>query len=154
MSQQTCDITSTSIEDTERIAALLGSNLRGGELIELASDLGGGKTTFTRGLVRGAGSDDSVASPTFTISRVYKTPSFNIHHFDFYRLEDAGLAAYELQDLLDDPTVVVIVEWAGVVDHVLPTDRLTITITSLAETTRLLSCSFPEDLKYAMEGLC
>ena len=70
MSQQTCDITSTSIEDTERIAALLGSNLRGGELIELASDLGGGKTTFTRGLVRGGGSDDSVASPTFTISRV------------------------------------------------------------------------------------
>ena len=152
--KMTLRIKSSSSEETENLGSLLGHQLKGGEVIELISDLGGGKTTFTRGLVRGAGSDDSVASPTFTISRVYKTPSFNIHHFDFYRLEDAGLAAYELQDLLDDPTVVVIVEWAGVVDHVLPADRLTITITPLAETTRLLSCSFSEDLKYAMEGLC
>lgn len=154
MALQTCDITSASAAATEQLAATLGSNLRGGELIELASDLGGGKTTFTRGLVRGAGSADSVASPTFTISRVYKARSFDIHHFDFYRLPDAGLAAHELQDLLGDDGIVVVVEWAGVVEHVLPEDRFTITIKPSAENSRVLTCAFPDTLSYLLEGLC
>lgn len=147
-------IISTSPEETERLAVVMGANLRGGELIELASDLGSGKTTFTRGLVRGAGSTDAVASPTFTISRVYKGPKFDIHHFDFYRLQEAGLAAHELQDLLNDPQIVIVVEWANVVADVLPANRLTIEITAQDETSRRLHCKFTKQLEYLMEGVC
>jgi len=140
-------------DETERLAESLGVRLRGGECIELVSDLGGGKTTFTRGLARGAGSADAVASPTFTISRVYKCKTFDIHHFDFYRLQEAGLASHELHDLLDDKSVVIVVEWGAVVEHVLPEDRLTITITQAGETSRKLTLKYPETLGYLAEGL-
>src|SRR5690606_22283628 len=57
-------VETNSSNETERLAEQLGKKLRGGEVIELISDLGGGKTTFTRGLAKGVGSSDRVASPT------------------------------------------------------------------------------------------
>jgi tRNA threonylcarbamoyladenosine biosynthesis protein TsaE len=116
---------STSSDDTERLGELLGSQLKGGEVIELRSDLGGGKTTFVRGLVRGAGSQDRVSSPTFTLSRIYKSKKFYIHHFDFYRLNDPGILADQLAEALENNNVV-IVEWADIVKNVLPDERLSI----------------------------
>lgn len=68
----TWQTTSIGSDDTERLGELLGKHLEGGEVIELRSDLGGGKTTFVRGLVRGLGSYDKVSSPTFTLKNVYK----------------------------------------------------------------------------------
>lgn len=150
---ETMKITAQSAQETERIAAHIGTRLRGGECVELVSDLGGGKTTFTRGLAMGAGSMDAVASPTFTISKMYKTEKFEMHHFDFYRLPDAGLAAHELHDLLNDAEVVIVVEWAGVVEDVLPDQRLIISLDKLSETARELKLQFPSDLKYLVEGL-
>lgn len=138
---------------TEALAEKIGGRLKGGECIELISDLGGGKTTFTRGLAHGAGSTDNVASPTFTVSRVYHGPNFDIHHFDFYRLQEAGLAAHELHELLDDPKVVIVVEWGGLVEQVLPADRLTIRITSRSETERRFELQYPENLAYLVNNL-
>lgn len=140
-------ISSDQTEATETIAEDIGKRLRGGEVIELVSDVGGGKTTFVRGLVRGAGSDDHVASPTFTISKLYKAPKFKIHHFDFYRLGEAGLIAHELADVFGDDSVVV-VEWGGVVESVLPPKRLKIELISTDETSRDLVCTYPESLNY------
>jgi tRNA threonylcarbamoyladenosine biosynthesis protein TsaE len=71
------ELVSKDAEQTENIAHLIGARLRGGEVIELVSDLGGGKTTFTRGLADGAGSKDIVASPTFIVSKVYTYCSRN-----------------------------------------------------------------------------
>jgi tRNA threonylcarbamoyladenosine biosynthesis protein TsaE len=61
-------IVTNSPEQTIDVAKSIGARLKGGECIELTSDVGGGKTTFVRGLVSGAGSTDHVSSPTFTIS--------------------------------------------------------------------------------------
>lgn len=116
---------STSSADTERLGELLGSQLKGGDIIELRSDLGGGKTTFVRGLAKGAGSQDRVSSPTFTLSRVYKTKDFEIYHFDFYRLDDPGILKDQLAEAVQAKSVVV-VEWAGIVKDVLPKERITI----------------------------
>lgn len=147
----TLQIESTSSTDTEKVAEQLGRRLRGGEIVELASDLGGGKTTFVRGLARGGGSADMVASPTFTISKVYQAPNFQIHHFDFYRLSDAGLTANELHDVINDSNIVVVVEWAGVVEHVLPEERLSIVFKRNGEDTRMLSITYPDSLHYLVE---
>ena len=117
-------------------------------MIELKSDLGGGKTTLTRGIAKAAGSSDSVASPTFTISKVYKAPSLSVYHFDFYRLQEAGLMAHELHDALEDPKGVVVVEWGDVVQDVLPQDRITITIHKTSEGGRVISCVYPEAMRY------
>lgn len=122
-------------------------------MIELISDLGGGKTTFVRGLARGAGSKDRVASPTFTISKVYETDKFQMHHFDFYRLAEAGIVADELAEVIGDPKMVAIVEWGDVVRDVLPEARLSLKISQTSEGHRLLEFSVPELLGYLLEGV-
>jgi len=88
--------------------------------------LGGGKTTFVRGLARGLGSDATVASPTFTLGKIYKTKDLEIHHFDFYRLSEAGILEEQLEESLGADNVVTVVEWSDIVKNVLPAARLTI----------------------------
>jgi tRNA threonylcarbamoyladenosine biosynthesis protein TsaE len=150
----TWQINSTSSEVTEQLAENLGKALKGGEVIELVSDLGGGKTTFVRGLARGAGSQDKVASPTFTISKIYHTDKFEIHHFDFYRLHEAGIVADELAEVAGDPKAVVVVEWADVVQHVLPDKRLTINIKQTPDgSSRELTFSSHKELSYLLEAV-
>lgn len=117
------------------------------------SDLGGGKTTFTRGLAKGAGSQDRVASPTFTISKIYDAPAFALHHFDFYRLPEAGIMADELAELVGDPQVVVVVEWADVVQDVLPAARLTVAITQTPEGDRTITFRAPEEFAYLIKAV-
>ena len=147
----TWQTSSTSSEETEQLAEKLGAACRGGEVIELISDLGGGKTTFTRGLVRGIGSPDKVASPTFTISKVYDAGELQVHHFDFYRLQEAGIVADELAEVIDDPEAIVVVEWGDSVQHVLPEKRLAITFALTPEGNRDLTFTAPESLSYLIE---
>ena len=149
----TWQMRSTSSADTESLGARIGANLRGGEIIELVSDLGGGKTTFTRGLVRGAGSTDKVASPTFTISKEYQTPHFTIAHFDFYRLSEAGIVADELAELVGDPAYVVVVEWGDVAQDVLPLERLTIRLSYTADAQRDIKYTYTPSLEYLLKGV-
>lgn len=146
--------TTSTVEATEMIAEKIGHHLKGGEVIELVSDLGGGKTTFVRGLARGFGSSDHVASPTFTISKLYKAGAKELHHFDFYRLTEVGLMAHEVHDLLDDPHVVLVAEWAEPVHHVLPKERLTISFRRIGDVKRELTFDYPKSLEYLMEELC
>ncbi len=153
MTDVTRQILSTSSEQTEQLGERLGAALRGGEVIELVSDLGGGKTTLTRGLAKGAQSADKVASPTFTVSKVYDSPKFQIHHFDFYRLSEAGVVADELAEIAGEPDMVVVVEWADVAHHVLPERRLTIRLTQTPEGNRQIDVSAHESLSYLIEAL-
>lgn len=146
-------ISTKSALDTEALAAKIGDNLHGGETIELVSDVGGGKTTFVRGLARGAGSTDHVTSPTFTISNVYHTPKFSICHFDFYRLAEAGVIEHQLHESVDIKRDVTVVEWSDVVKHVLPEKRLTISIKSTGENSRKIELSCPKEISYLIEDV-
>lgn len=117
----------------------LGALLGGGEILELIGDVGAGKTTLTKGIAAGMEVDDDVQSPSFTISRVYETPKdLLLAHYDFYRLQDAGIMAAELHEAVRDPRTVTIIEWAEIVGGVMPLDRISITIASPRETTRTL----------------
>ncbi len=142
---------STSSDETESFGASLGAKLRGGEVLELVSDLGGGKTTLTRGIARGAGSTVRVASPTFTISKEYNAPKFTIVHFDFYRLGEAGIVGDEFAEYIGDPAYVIIVEWGDVVQNVLPPNHLTITIKQTVEGNRDIACTYNKSLRYLLE---
>lgn len=147
--------TTHSAEETEGLARRIGANLRGGECFEFVSDLGGGKTTFVRGLAQGAGSEDAVSSPTFTISKQYRASGKTLHHFDFYRLQDPGLVQEELAEVVEDPTAVILVEWAETVRQVLPENRVQIDIKKVAENAehRELQVDIPEPLAYLIEGV-
>lgn len=117
----------------------IGALLCGGEIIELIGDVGAGKTTLVKGIAIGLGIDENVQSPSFTINRVYDgRDNITLSHYDFYRLNDAGIMAAELQEVVQDPNVVTIIEWGGAVAGVLPVDRLTIQITADSEDSRKL----------------
>jgi tRNA threonylcarbamoyladenosine biosynthesis protein TsaE len=149
----TWETDSTSSEQTEQLGALMGANLKGGEVVELTSDLGGGKTTFTRGLVRGTGSSDKVGSPTFTLSREYTAPHFKVVHFDFYRLQEAGIVADELAEVVGDNLYVVVVEWGDIVHDVLPEKRLTVQFILAGDDKRRLAFTYPQALEYLLKGV-
>lgn len=117
-------------------------------MIELAADLGGGKTAFVKGLSQGAGSADQVTSPTFTLRNEYQAGELTIYHFDFYRLSEPGIMADELAEMVGDPKAVVVVEWADVVEDVLPPERLTINLQITGEDSRELTFRYPEKLTY------
>lgn len=100
------------------------------QVIELLGDVGAGKTTFTRGLAQGLGIKEPITSPSFTISKSYALPNSNGHfiHYDFYRLPDPGLMLDDLQENLNNPENVIIVEWGESVTNILPENRTKIEI--------------------------
>ena len=107
-----------SPEETRALGETLGRVLRAraarGAVVALTGPLGAGKTTFVRGLARGAGSDAHVASPTFQLVRVYPG-RVQIAHVDLYRVKVAGeLADLGLDELLEVGAVVV--EWGDRLD--------------------------------------
>jgi tRNA threonylcarbamoyladenosine biosynthesis protein TsaE len=133
---------------TEKVAASLGEQLKGGEVIELIGDVGAGKTTFVRGLARGSGSVDRVSSPTFTVSQLYRSPRVTIHHYDFYRLDDIAIMREELSEVLEDPQAMVVLEWADSLQDVLPDERVTINLKAKGETEREIQCNIPASYNY------
>jgi tRNA threonylcarbamoyladenosine biosynthesis protein TsaE len=143
---QTLEIESTSSDDTLQLGEQVGRRLRGGEVIEMLSDLGGGKTTFVRGLAQGLEVDDVVHSPSFTVSNEYQGRELRLYHFDFYRLIDPGILRDELAEAMRDEKGVVVIEWADIVEDVLPADRLRIAIKSLGENLRQINLSTPKKL--------
>ena len=115
----------------------IGAALRGGEVLELIGDVGTGKTTLTKGLAEGLAISEPVQSPTFTISRVYAArDGLHLHHYDFYRLGEAGIMAEDVNEVMHDPAAVTVIEWSGAVSDVLPTDRLQISIQATDENER------------------
>ncbi len=106
---------------------------------------------MVRGIAKGFGSKDMVASPTFTVSKEYLSGNKRIVHYDFYRLSDPGILEFELYETLSDPNAVAIIEWADIVHDVLPKDRLTIKITTSGEESRLIDFVASEALGYLAE---
>ena len=130
------------VQTADELIALgerIGARLTGGETIELIGDIGAGKTTLTKGLAHGMGIVEEVQSPTFTLSRVYDAPNgCRLAHYDFYRLNDAGIMQAELAEVVQDARTVTVIEWAAVVGDVLPDDTLRIAIRVQADDTRRL----------------
>lgn len=111
---------------TLALGGRLAAGLRPGLVIWLSGDLGAGKTTLVRGLLRALHFQGRVKSPTFALVEIYEFSSFNLYHFDLYRFvdpdewEDAGLRDYF------NPGSVCLVEWPEKGRGVLPAADLRI----------------------------
>jgi tRNA threonylcarbamoyladenosine biosynthesis protein TsaE len=85
---------------TEALGHALAADAQAGRVLHLRGDLGAGKTTLVRGLLRGLGHTGRVKSPTYTLVEPYELSSLHFYHFDFYRLknkeewEQAGFREY------------------------------------------------------------
>src|SRR5690242_18799787 len=96
----------------ERFATDIAAILEPGDMLTLTGDLGSGKTTFARALIRRLAADPAieVPSPTFTLVQAYELPRFPLVHADLYRVADrAELAELGLDDL--PAGAVVLMEW-------------------------------------------
>ncbi len=118
--------------ETLRLAESMASHLFPGMNLYLKGELGSGKTTFVRGVLRGLGYQDKVKSPTYTLVEPYSLEKFTIYHFDLYRFkdetewDDAGFREYF------NNTSICLVEWPEKVGHILPKPDISIELSHTA----------------------
>lgn len=120
--------------DTIAFAEALAQLVRPGTLLALDGDLGAGKTRFAQAFAQAIGVSGIVSSPTYTLIKEYEGASLPFYHMDVYRLsleeaDELGLDEYFYGE------GVTLVEWASIIEAILPTERLHIHL----ETTGLIS---------------
>jgi len=112
-------------KETYQIAARLAKKLKGGEIIALEGELGAGKTTFVKGLAKAFGIKQHVTSPTFVLMKVYecqmpKSEIRKLVHVDCYRLDEPQELFYlGIEEYLNKPDTVVMIEWADKIKNYL-----------------------------------
>jgi len=116
--------TTDSSEQTERFGEALSKCLEAGTVIALDGDLGAGKTCLTRGIARGMGAEDPVASPTFTIVNEYSGGRLMLFHFDTYRLSGEDDFYASGLDEYFNMNGVCVIEWGGVIEGALPANTM------------------------------
>jgi len=108
-----------SAQETAALGKKLFNSLEGSDVVVLEGALGGGKTTFIKGLMAAAGFKGRVLSPTFTLLRQYKTKKFLFCHVDLYRLDSEHLEGWGLEDLLYASNVITLIEWGEKIEKTL-----------------------------------
>lgn len=125
----------------------LSARLKAGDRVSLTGDLGAGKTTLVRGLLRGLGHVGRVKSPTYGLVESYPLPQAVVHHLDLYRLTDPEELEFIGLDELVTPDSLLLVEWPDRGAGVLPPANVLVAIDALD----------PDDIaagrKVAVEGL-
>lgn len=102
-------------DETFSAGEMLGRSLKGGDVVLLFGGLGAGKTLLTKGILHELGYDiDEVTSPSFTLVNLYKTPRFDVHHIDLWRLDGGQdiVTAIGLDEIIESDRGVTIIEWA------------------------------------------
>ncbi len=132
--------------ETIAFAQELSLFLKTGDVLALRGDLGAGKTTLARAIVRAVAGDGTVEvpSPTFTLVQTYETPRADIAHFDLYRVSDPA----ETDELAFDEaceTSIVLVEWPDRLGGSLPARRLDVTLLESAGGGREVALEGTED---------
>lgn len=111
---------------TMLLGAALAKQVGAGDVVFLRGDLGAGKTTLTRGLLRAVGHPGRVKSPTYALVELYVVSKLNFYHFDFYRFRDpeewheAGF-----RDLFNEANIC-LVEWPEKAEGLLPAADLNV----------------------------
>jgi tRNA threonylcarbamoyladenosine biosynthesis protein TsaE len=128
---------------TEAFGRALAAQLRAGDVVALFGGLGAGKTTLSRGILRGLGHDGDVASPTFPIVQTYAPPDTRLSawHVDLYRIEHEA----ELEELgLDEARehAAMLIEWPERLPALWP-ETLSLTLEVEADGARALTASVP-----------
>lgn len=123
-------ITLRSQQQQEAFAAALAAVLPRHVVIFLVGELGAGKTTLVRGILRGFGWSGTVKSPTYTLLEPYELQQRNVYHFDLYRLADAEELEYlGIRELID--AGMLLFEWPDRGEGLLPAADITINIEHL-----------------------
>ena len=126
----------------DTLGARIAGALARGDCVALEGDLGAGKTTLARAILRALGVTEIVPSPSFTLVQAYETARLPVRHFDLYRIENiAELDELGLDEALDEGTV--LIEWPERAPGRLPQDTLHVALSIAGETARSAHLSGP-----------
>ena len=130
-------------QETRRFGHKLAVELVPGTVVALIGDLGTGKTSLTKAIAEGLGIEDTITSPTFNIVKEYDTGRLPLYHFDVYRIGDID----EMYELVYEEYFygegVSIVEWADLIEEIIPEDAVRIYIEyGREEGERIYKCIF------------
>lgn len=129
---------------TERLGARIAASLARGGTVALEGDLGAGKTTLARAILRSLGVKEAVPSPTFTLVQVYETKNFPVRHYDFYRIErPAEIEELGLEEALAEGAA--LIEWPERAGGLLPDDALHVALSIRDGNTRHARLSGPAE---------
>ena len=118
------EVVSHGPEETRALARAMSRDLPRGAVIALHGELGSGKTCFVQGLAEGLGVTQAVTSPSYTIVNEYAGRR-RLHHMDLYRIPQSVEALYiGLDEYLEDPDGVTVIEWAEHARDVLPASAI------------------------------
>ena len=119
-------IVTGSESELEAVGSALAKSLSLGDIIFLEGELGAGKTTVSRGILRGFGYRGIVPSPTYTLLELYELTAHRVAHFDLYRINRAkDIEGIGFRDYLDGETICLI-EWPENGKGILPMPTLRI----------------------------
>ncbi|MFH1504548.1 MAG: tRNA (adenosine(37)-N6)-threonylcarbamoyltransferase complex ATPase subunit type 1 TsaE [Candidatus Omnitrophota bacterium] len=107
------EIRSYSERETIDAGKKFAKSLKEKDVVVLEGDLGGGKTTFTKGVLKGLGCSQRVLSPSFTLVRQYKAGRFCVYHLDLYRLKRADTLSLGMEDFLYSDKSISLIEWGN-----------------------------------------
>lgn len=128
-----------SAAQTRRLGRRLSQQLQDGDVLLLTGDLGAGKSELMRGVAEGLGIEGPIPSPTFTLLNLYQTGRLRLHHFDWYRLQDAEeIEAAGLVEMIGGEGLTAI-EWHERAPELLPEDCLEIEINQLDDQRRQIA---------------
>ena len=127
---------------TQGLGARIAAGLGTGDAVALEGDLGAGKTTLARAILRAAGITEDVPSPTFTLVQVYETASLTVRHYDLYRIENPNeVDELGLDDALSEGAA--LIEWPERAEGRLPADVLHVALTATGPRSRTALLSGP-----------
>ncbi len=104
---------STSASKTIDFGKLFSKSLKAEDVVVLEGVLGGGKTTFTKGVLSGLGYKKRVLSPSFTLLRQYDLNKLSVYHLDLYRLEFSDIFDLGIDDFLYSKRIITLIEWGN-----------------------------------------
>jgi tRNA threonylcarbamoyladenosine biosynthesis protein TsaE len=132
-----------SEEETIALGEKLASELPVRAVVLLIGQLGAGKTTLAKGIVKGLGAalPDDVSSPTFTLIHEY---SAGVYHIDLYRLDTAAQVATLGLDEIFDRRAVVLIEWGERFPELMPADRIEISLKATGESSREIAVQWSQ----------
>ena len=114
---------------TYKFGEIISKNINQGVVVALIGDLGSGKTTLAKSIIKNMIDIQDVPSPTFNIVNEYNKDNITIYHFDLYRLEDEGeLFGIGFDDYISNKKAIIIIEWADKFIDLLPKNYIKINL--------------------------